>query len=456
MKQSIAFWVLLILPTCLLAKNQYSVYSFPSGYIVTAINSSGEVVGTVNDQPFVWTRSGGSEFLGNLGGGPTYDCCYVSDNGAVTGASILPNGVTHAFLWTATTGMQDLGSILGGQSLAFSINDNGEVAGISSTPDGTITHAFFWSQQTGSIDIGPLSGYSYSQPNALSDNGEIAGVEWSQNGPTSGFSWTLTNGLQPLPNLGGSTTAPIAINDSEQMAGVSSYAEGNWHAALWASDGNIQDLGTLAGDNSSRASYINASGHVAGQSWGANTRIFFWTPANGMTDIGTIGTPQTSLGGLNNRDQIVGNDSGKAKGGGLYLWSPALGLQKISAGSAHPIALNDAGQFLASKSLAYSANELYTPIMNVTLTSSLNPSVKGQSVTFTANVRAIVGVPPDGEQVAFYNGSKLLGSGILSSGVATFTTSTLSAGTHSILASYTGDNNYEPSKSLGLKQMVNK
>jgi len=87
----------------------------PAGYIVTAINSSGEVVGSLNNQPFIWTRSGGFQFLGDLGGGG-YSCCVINDHGEVAGASHLPNGIIHAFLWTASTGMQDLGSILGGQS----------------------------------------------------------------------------------------------------------------------------------------------------------------------------------------------------------------------------------------------------------------------------------------------------------------------------------------------------
>jgi len=440
----------LLLATSLFAKNQYKVYSFPSGYIVTAINSSGEVVGSLNNQPFVWTRSGGFQFLGDLGGG-VYSCCVINDNGEVAGASHLPNGIIHAFLWTASTGMQDLGSILGGQSDAASINNNGEIAGDSSTPDGIVSHAFFWSQATGSIDIGPLNGYSSSQSTALNDTGEIAGTEGTQTGPTSPFRWTLATGIQALPGLGGNSNFPLAINDQGQIASISSIASQAWHAAFWPPDGSIQDLGTLAGDSSSRALHINASGHVAGDSWGANTSIFFWTPENGMLDIGTIATPHTSLGGLNNRDQIVGNDAGDAKGGGIYLWSPTLGLQKIGTASV-PTALNDAGQFLARKNFDYL---LFTPIMNVTLTSSPNPSVKGQSVTFTASVSAIVGLPPDGEQIAFYDGSKLLGSGTLTSGVATFTTSTLSAGTHSILASYAGDTNYEPNKSSRLKQLVN-
>jgi large repetitive protein len=83
------------------------------------------------------------------------------------------------------------------------------------------------------------------------------------------------------------------------------------------------------------------------------------------------------------------------------------------------------------------------------LTSSGNPSTVGQSVTFTALVTSAGGnVAPDGN-VVFYDGSTLLGASTLSiAGSATFTTSTLADGTHTIVASYGGDsiNNIQPSQ----------
>ena len=78
------------------------------------------------------------------------------------------------------------------------------------------------------------------------------------------------------------------------------------------------------------------------------------------------------------------------------------------------------------------------------LVSSQNPSAIGQSVTFTATVTVPPGggnVPPDGT-VLFYDGAAILGATTLSaSGVATFTTSTLTNGAHSITAVYGGDSN---------------
>ncbi|HLM81912.1 MAG TPA: choice-of-anchor tandem repeat GloVer-containing protein [Terriglobales bacterium] len=91
-----------------------------------------------------------------------------------------------------------------------------------------------------------------------------------------------------------------------------------------------------------------------------------------------------------------------------------------------------------------------------TLTSSPNPSTYGQAVTFTATVTSKLGAPPDGETVSFMEGKTVLGTGTLSSGSASFTTSTLKVGTNSITAVYGGDSNLASSKSKAVKQVVGK
>jgi len=80
-----------------------------------------------------------------------------------------------------------------------------------------------------------------------------------------------------------------------------------------------------------------------------------------------------------------------------------------------------------------------TPLVNLALPSSL--SVYGSAATVNATVTGS-GLTPTGS-VAFYDGGALLGSASLNAkAVATFTTSALSAGSHSITANYGGDSNY--------------
>lgn len=91
------------------------------------------------------------------------------------------------------------------------------------------------------------------------------------------------------------------------------------------------------------------------------------------------------------------------------------------------------------------------------LTSGLNPSTFGQSVTFTATVSVVSpGVGTPAGTVNFFNGATLLGSGTLSANEATFTTSSITAGTNGIIAVYAGDTNFTTSTSNNLSQIVNK
>jgi hypothetical protein len=91
-----------------------------------------------------------------------------------------------------------------------------------------------------------------------------------------------------------------------------------------------------------------------------------------------------------------------------------------------------------------------------TLSSSPNPSIYGQAVTFTATVTSRLGAPPDGETVMFKKGTTVLGTGTLNGGSASFTTSTLKVGTNLVNAVYGGDSKLVGSKSKAVKQVVSK
>ncbi len=113
--------------------------------------------------------------------------------------------------------------------------------------------------------------------------------------------------------------------------------------------------------------------------------------------------------------------------------------------------------------ITYNASSVVLTPANTTdtLVSSANPSQLNQPVTFTAIVSPASGLSgtPTGT-VSFFdnNGTTLLGSGTLStvSGQqeATFTTSALTAGTHSITAFYSGDSSFNASTSSTLSQKV--
>jgi hypothetical protein len=106
-----------------------------------------------------------------------------------------------------------------------------------------------------------------------------------------------------------------------------------------------------------------------------------------------------------------------------------------------------------SAALGQTVNKAST---KTTVVSSHNPSVFGQSVTFTATLAAVApgsGTPTG--TVTFKNGATVLGTGTLSGGKATFSTSTLTRGAHSITAGYSGSVSDLGSTSAVLTQTVN-
>jgi autotransporter-associated beta strand protein len=110
----------------------------------------------------------------------------------------------------------------------------------------------------------------------------------------------------------------------------------------------------------------------------------------------------------------------------------------------------------------YQPNDVLLTLTSVnsitTVTSSANPAVFGQPVTFTATVVSATLLPsilPTGT-VTFLDGTTMLGTGTLNAnGLATFSPSTpLSLGTHSITAAYSGDSNFATSTSAPLMQTI--
>ncbi len=387
---------------------------------VIAINNSGQVVvntGT-NDsyQVSTWNRITGATQIGlsgtNSGG------TAINASGDVVGAGD-PNhsGNLQAFNWSPSKGVQWLGTLGGELSAAGGINASGAVVGLSYTST-NLQHAFLWTQAGGMQDITPtLTSVGGATATAINTSNQAAGYYYPNGARTPmGFTWTQAGGLQ---SFGPAGTLAFAINDAGTVVGQAPAANSNKHAFSYTAAGGVKDLGTLGGSSSSALS-------------------------------------------INNKNWIVGNSLTTSGTGFLdgFLWTPTTGMQDfvVLAGfstnrTTYSAQVNDFGV------VAVSTNKggfLLVPTMNSTVTSSLNPSVVGQAVTFTATVTSAVGPPPDGETVQFLVSGSVLGTGTLKNGVAQFTTSAIPAGKHPVAPSYVGDANYLPSKFVALSQVVTK
>jgi hypothetical protein len=90
-----------------------------------------------------------------------------------------------------------------------------------------------------------------------------------------------------------------------------------------------------------------------------------------------------------------------------------------------------------------------------TISPSANPSPAGSNLTLTATVSSAAGAPNSGT-VTFLDGGSPIGSGPVAAGVATFNTSSLSAGSHTLSASYGGAAGFLPSTSASYTQTIGK
>jgi hypothetical protein len=97
---------------------------------------------------------------------------------------------------------------------------------------------------------------------------------------------------------------------------------------------------------------------------------------------------------------------------------------------------------------------LNKPTTSTVLTSSLNPSIYGQKVTWTATVTSSGSVTPTGTIKFTWSGHTIGSATLNSSGVATLTRSNLNAATYPLTAVYPGDAANLGSTSAVLNQVV--
>jgi hypothetical protein len=218
-----------------------------------------------------------------------------------------------------------------------------------------------------------------------------------------------------------------------------------------------------AGSNSITAAYQASASFVASRSAPLTQVVTIATTAAGLTSsLNPTATNQP----VTYTATITSQYGGLATGSVVF----ALGSQTLGTGSlvgnratfttsfATPGTYSISAHYMSDVSNAGSTSAILSQkiIASTTtiLTSSQNPALMGQAITFTATVFATTGFPPNGEIVTFKKASALLGSAPLSGGTASFTISSLPVGVSAIAAGYGGDSKFAASTSSGLQQVV--
>jgi CSLREA domain-containing protein len=267
-------------------------------------------------------------------------------------------------------------------------------------------------------------------------------------------SFTVTTTGFPAPALSETGTLPSGVGFTDNGNGTATLSGppgpgtvGNYPITITAANGigsnATQDFTLTVSKAATTTALVSASNpSVLGQSVTFTATVTTTAPSAGIP-TGTV----TFLDGASSIGTGTLNGSGVA----------TLTTSALSIGT-HSLTAQYGGDtnFLTSTSSAVSqvVNQAGT---TTALVSALNPSVFGQSVTFTATV--VVTAPGTGAPagtVTFFDGATNLGIASLNgSGVATLTTAALTGGTHSLTAVYSGDASFNGSTSAPLSQVVN-
>jgi X-X-X-Leu-X-X-Gly heptad repeat protein len=307
----------------------------------------------------------------------------------------------------------------------------------------------------------------------------ISSVDPSIFGQSVTFTATVTN-------TGTTTTTPtgsVQFSVDGVPFGGAVPLSGSGTAAT-ATSGAAATLSVSASPHTIQAVYTNTDGGFSGSSGTLNQKVnpaptsttltssvnpsifgqsitFTATVTNiagpGISTATPTGSIQLSVDGVPFGAPVPLSGSGAA----ATATSGATATLSVS-GSPHTIKAaftNTDGNFSGSSG---NQNQTVSPApTSTTLTSSVNPSIFGQSVTFTATVANTAGAgvstaTPTGS-IQFMDGTSLLGAQqpVSGLGTATLTTNALTAGSHSIIAVYTNtDGNFKGSTSTSLTQVV--
>ncbi len=175
------------------------------------------------------------------------------------------------------------------------------------------------------------------------------------------------------------------------------------------------------------------------------------TSTTALTITPTTATPTTSIGFT---ATVTGNTAGATPTGTITLSNGATTLGTITlaagtgtfsstlaAGTYSVIATYSGdGTYNASATTAQTVTVLNTP--SVVLTATPTSVTTGTAVALSAKVSSSAGTPTG--TVIFFDGTSMLGSAPVTGGTATYSATSLAAGTHTLTAQYQGDTNFSP------------
>ena len=426
-----------------------------------AVNGSGQATFTtssltVGPHPVVATYGGDATFLGSASAPLTQTMSPAASTVAVT-SSLNPStygaNVQFGVTVSSSAGGTPTGTVqfLDGATVLATVTLAGGTATTSTAALTAGTHTIA-AQYSGDSNHQAANG-SVSQVvnQAASATAVASSVNPSVFGQSTTFSATVTS-------AGGTPTGTVTFTEGATTLGAVAV-NGSGVAALPLATlavGGHDILATYGGDANFAGSVATTISQTVNKAGTATTVVSSSNPAGiGANLTFTATVAATAPGAGTPSGNVTFNDGATVLGTtALSGGTAAISTTALTAG-AHSITVVYAGDgsFTTSTSAAL-AQTITTAGVTATLTSSPNPSDFGASVTFQATVAASAGGSATGT-VTFKEGATTLGTGTLSAaGVASFSTSTLAAGTHAVIAEYGGDATHAGGSTAAVNQVV--
>jgi hypothetical protein len=395
-----------------------------------ADNSTTQVVNAIGTS----TAVSGSPNPVNAGTPVTFTATVTpSGSGTPTGTVTFMDGST-------TLGTGTLGLVGSQDQATFTTSSNLSIGSHSITAN-----------YGGDSTFGTSSGSTTEIVNALTTTITVSG---SPNPAMAGQQVTFT--ATATPNSGNNPTGTVTFMDGSTTLGTGTFAlvGGQDQASfttttplsagshtITANYGGDALFGSTSGSTTETINALATSTTVSGSPNPSNAEtVVTFTAVVTSTSPGTPTGTVTFLDG----STTIGTGTLAVVGG---FDQATFSTSTLSAGS-HSIAASYGGDAVfgtSSGSTTQTVNALGTA---TSVSGSPNPANVGQAVTFTAIITTTFAGTPTGT-VTFVDGNTTIGTGTLAvvGGVdqATFTTSTLSSGSHTITANYGGDSFFGPS-----------
>lgn len=375
------------------------------------------------------------------------------------GGVVIDNAGTSATVTDASILGQGATSLIAANGVQISRGGTGTVT------NNKITDNYYTGADTGTgilffesnVEDSVVSGNDFSgDQHDIIDSTTAVALTAAQNPVTDAVTITATLGRKTPTN----PPAPTPLPGTIQFY-IDDVATGSPQSLDANNQASITVPSLSPGNHSVRADYSGSD--LLEMNPSSNTITVFDVTGTTFDEVAAVPFTATVADILANPDNPSGNysasinwgDSSSSSGGSLTPDGSGgfnvTGSHTYAAIGSYPVTVTVTDLTTGVVRVAHSTATVKTASTTV-LTSSMNPSQDGQSVTFTATVTGASGTPTG--TVTFYDGSASLGSSSLISGVATLSTSALSQGNHVIQAVYNGDSTYGTSSDSLLQQVT--